>query len=303
MEAKVGKENFFCSRLSLETKEEMFGTVPRVDIWFLLEYKQAWSKKAFASSKIPEAIKKRFSEYLDSFPNSRLQLIKREMNAEDTIKLYVGVSRELEPKLFELSLSNYEEILSLDISAIIAGSSFLRKEPLFLICTHGTHDQCCGKFGMPIYMETSKRENGFLTWQCTHLGGHRFAANFLCLPYGIYYGRVRENDVGDIITECKNQNICLGIYRGRSCYSADAQAAEYFLRTNTGIRKILGLRLKEINKPDKDNSLVKFISELDEKVHLVHMQKNPSAIQNYTSCNDDEQSTIAQYRFIEYKTV
>ena len=299
----MSERNFFCSELSLATKEEMFGTVPRVDIWFLLEYKQSWDKKAFSCSKIPDVIKKRFSEYIGSIPNSRLQLIKRHKNPDDGIKFYIGVSQELEPKLFEFSLSKYEEILSWDIPAIISGSSSLRKEPLFLVCTHGTHDKCCGKFGMPLYMETVKQENGFLTWQCTHLGGHRFAANFLCLPHGIYYGRVRERDLGNLIREYKKQNICLEIYRGRSCYTSDAQAAEYFLRTSSGIRKIANLRLKGINKLDKNNSIIEFVSELDARVHLIHIERNSSALENYTSCSDDEKSLIAQYKFVGHKTL
>jgi len=303
---KLSKESFFCSALSLEAEEEMFATAPRVDVWLLLEYKQAWGEKAFPSSKLPEAVKKRFSEYLDSIiPNSRLQLIKRHNNPEDTIRFYIGVSDELKPKLFEFSLSNYEGVLSLNIPEIIAGrdSHFLRSEPLFLVCTHGTHDKCCGTFGVPVYMEAVKQENGFLAWQCTHVGGHRFAANFLCLPHGIYYGRVRESSVGDLIRDYKNGHISIKNYRGRSCYSPDAQAAEYFLRVNTSISEIPSFRLKEIKKTDKDNSIVEFISEMDGKIHLINIQRNPSALENYTSCKDKDKSPIAQYRLIEYRTL
>ena len=299
----MAKKNVLCSELSLATNEEMFGSAPRVDIWFLLEYKQPWSKKAFPSSKIPQVIKKRLSEYMESLPNCRLQLIKRQNDHEDTIKFYVGVSQELEPKLFEFSLSRYEDILSLDIIEILAGKFSSRKEPLFLVCTHGTHDRCCGKFGVPVYLEAARQENGFLTWQCTHLGGHRFAANVLCLPHGIYYGRVREGKLANLISEYKKQNICLETYRGRSCYDSYTQAAEYFLRTNTGIRQIATLRLKGINRLDKDNSIIEFASELDSKIHLMHIQQRPSAIESYTSCKDEDKSPIPQYRLIEYKTL
>ncbi len=288
--------------MSLEVKEGMFGTAPRVDLWFLLEYGKAWRKKAFPSSHIPDFVKERFFEVQDSIPNSRIQLIKRHKNPEKTIKFYIGVSHELEPKLYEFSLSDYEEILYLDIPSIISGSSYLKTEPLLLVCTHGSHDQCCGKFGINIYKESVKRENGFLTWQCTHLGGHRFAPNLLCLPHGIYYGRIGESGLENLISEYKNKNICLEYYRGRSCYTADVQAAEYFLRANSGITKISALHLMEIEKQDKNNSIVKFISKLDGKIHLIHIQQSQFTMKNYTSCNDTDTSDITQYHIIEHKT-
>ena len=300
MSPKSG-QNSFCSELSLEIKEQMFGTVPRVDVWFLIEYNQAWAEKAFLSSAIPEIVKKRVFEYLNSIPNSRLQLIKRHKSNEQGLKIYIGVSDELEPKLFELNLKSYEDILDLSIPEIISGNSSSRCEPIFLVCTHGAHDQCCGRFGVPVYMEARRQENGFLTWQCTHLGGHRFAANFLCLPHGIYYGRVRASNVSTIIKDYQNQCISLDMYRGRSCYNSDVQAAEYFLRIKTGIRIINYFRFIQMQKIDRDNSIFEFISLADEKKHVLTIHRNSFALENYTSCQDDAKSTIAQYKLVEYK--
>jgi len=200
------KQIFSCSALSMESDETIFGTVPRVDIWFLLEYRGAWSDKAFVTSEIPENVKKRINGCLDSIPNSRLQLIKRLDNAEKKLRFYVGVCDELEPKLYEFALSSYEELLDFEIDKFLKKESNLRKDPLFLVCTNGAYDKCCGKHGVPVYLETVKRENGFMAWQCTHLGGHRFAANFLFLPYGIYYGRVRETNVTKLIEDSMNQS-------------------------------------------------------------------------------------------------
>lgn len=300
---KEDMRNSPCSELSMNAQEEMFGTVPRVDVWFLLEYRQVWAEKAFQSSNIPENVKKHLSNYLESTPNSRLQLIKRHDRSSDLIKFYIALSDEKEPKLFEFNLSSHEDLLELDIPKILEGSSFLRKDPLILVCTHGTHDTCCGKFGVPVYMETARREKGFTTWQCTHLGGHRFAANFLCLPHGIYYGRVRESNVATLISEYHNQRIHLENYRGRSCYSNEIQAAEYFLRMQTGIKEISAFRLKETKNKDSDNSMIEFLSPTNGKTHLVHIQTDKKAISNFTSCKDKDKSPIAQYRLVDYKEI
>ncbi len=292
----------FCSELSMNAKEEMFGTVPRVDVWFLLEYRQAWADMAFPSSNIPDKVKRHLSNYLESIPNSRLQLIKRHDRSSDLIKFYLAVSDEIGPKLFEFDLSSYEDLLELDIPEIVAGSSFLRKDPLILVCAHGTHDTCCGKFGVPVYMEALKYESGFMAWQCTHLGGHRFAANILCLPHGIYYGRVRESDADDLIKEYQSQRIYLENYRGRSCYNNETQAAEYFLRMQTGIKDISAFRIKKTKK-DGDNSIIEFLSLINGKTYLVHIQIDENAISSYTSCKDKDKSTIAQYKLIECKEI
>jgi len=300
---KEDMHKFFCSELSIKAKEEMFGTVPRVDVWLLLEYRQAWAEKAFQSCNIAENVKKHLSNYLESTPNSRLQLIKRHDRSSDLIKFYLGDSDEIEPRLFEFTLSNYEDLLEFDIPKILDGSSFLRKDPLILVCAHGTHDTCCGKFGVPVYMEALKYESGFMAWQCTHLGGHRFAANILCLPHGIYYGRVRESDADDLIKEYQSQRIYLENYRGRSCYSNEVQAAEYFLRMQTGIKEISAFRLKETKNKDSDNSMIEFLSPTNGKTHLVHIQTDKNAISNYTSCKDNDKSLIAQYRLVDYKEI
>lgn len=293
--------NFYCSELSLQANEELPGTTPRVDVWFLLEYRGTWSDNAFITSKIPEKVKTRINDYLNSTPNSRLQLIKRHDNINDMVKFYVCVSDEIDPRLFEFDLRDYEELLSFDYDDIITSKYGVKKDPLFLVCTNGEYDKCCGKYGVPVYMEAVKHENGFTIWQTTHLGGHRFAANVLFLPYGIYYGRVRETNVPRLVDDSLKQRIRLEHYRGRSCYSKDVQAAEYFLRRKTGVNRVSAFRFKEIKNPDRENSIAEFVSLSDNRSHLIHIQRDKEAFMNYTSCKDREKSPVTQYRFVEIK--
>jgi hypothetical protein len=291
-------KNIPCLELSLNAREELFATAPRVDVWFLLEYRGHWSDSTFATSKIPENVKKRLNEHLENIANSRLQLIKRQNNPEELLKFYVAMSSELGPKVYEVDLTEYEDLLELDLSEILGNDLYLRKDPVFLVCTNGEYDKCCGKYGVPVYLEAVKNENAFATWQTTHLGGHRFAANVLFLPEGIYYGRVRGVDVSKLIMHFVNNDIDLEHYRGRSCYSKDVQAAEYFLRNLTGETEISAFQFKEAMNMGKEKLVFEFISKSDSKNHLLHIQKDKSAMLNYTSCGDNEKSPIAQYRLI-----
>jgi hypothetical protein len=219
------------------------------------------------------------------------------------LKFYVVLSDELDPRLYEVDLDKYEDLLELDLSRILGNALYLRNEPLFLICTNGEYDKCCGRYGAPVYMELASHENNYKTWQCTHLGGHRFAANVLFLPYGIYYGRVRQENVNDLIECSINKNIHLVHYRGRSCYSKDVQAAEYFLRTKTGIEEISAFRFINLKNPDRGTLFIEFISKSGGETHYVHIKKDKEAFMNYTSCGDDEKSPIAQYRLIDCKSL
>ena len=53
--------------------------------------------------------------------------------------------------------------------------------PLALVCTHGVHDVCCAVKGRPVAEALAARWPE-ATWECSHLGGDRFAPNVLLLP-------------------------------------------------------------------------------------------------------------------------
>ncbi len=233
------KRGTLCSLDSLESDEELYGTATTVETWLVLEYSGRWSGDAFRDSRIPDEVKAGIKRYLETFPNSRLQLVKKEKRSGDGIKLFIAHSREDDPVLREITLGGYEELLDSDIESVIRNLAAERTEPLFLMCTNGEYDQCCGKFGMPVYRDVAAGAHGRNAWQSTHIGGHRFASTFVCLPHGLYYGRIREGARADeIFSEYKQGRIDLGSYRGRSCYSPPVQAAEYFLRKETGVREI-----------------------------------------------------------------
>lgn len=292
------KRGTLCSLDSLEANEEMYGTASTVETWFVLEYKGRWSGDAFRDSKIPEAVKTAINRYIEGIPNSRIQLVKKEKRGGDGIKLFIAHSREKVPVLSEITLGGYEDLLDENIDVIIKDRSSEIKEPIFLICTNGEHDKCCGKFGMPVYKEVIEGVHCQRTWQTTHIGGHRFASTFVCLPHGLYYGRVREGKTAEeIFGEYKNGRIELGSYRGRSCYSAPAQAAEYFLRNETGVREITAFYLQGM-KVENEEIQVDFQSAHDEKIFNVKLRRLDTAFKILKSCGDKERSFIPQYRLL-----
>lgn len=292
------KRGTLCSLDSLEANEEMYGTATTVETWLVLEYNGRWSGDAFRDSRIPETVKAVIKRYLETFPNSRLQLVKKQEPGGDGIKLFIAHSREIDPILREITLGGYEDLLDEDIVAIIKDRGSELKEPIFLICTNGEHDKCCGKFGMPVYVEAAAGMYGQETWQTTHIGGHRFASTFVCLPHGLYYGRAREGKTAQqIFGEYKNGRIDLESYRGRSCYSAPVQAAEYFLRRETGIREISAFYLKDV-KESAGEINVEFLSAARGKIFQVNLRRLDNTFKILKSCGDKERSFIPLYRLL-----
>jgi hypothetical protein len=79
----------------------------------------------------------------------------------------------------------------LDAAAALAGASpgAARSQPVVLVCTHGVHDVCCALRGRPVAAALASRWPE-LVWECSHIGGDRFASNVVVLPDGFYYGNL-----------------------------------------------------------------------------------------------------------------
>jgi hypothetical protein len=61
--------------------------------------------------------------------------------------------------------------------------------PVVGVCAHGQHDTCCAVRGRPVGRALSERWPD-LVWECSHVGGDRFAGNVVVVPDGVYYGNL-----------------------------------------------------------------------------------------------------------------
>lgn len=64
----------------------------------------------------------------------------------------------------------------------------LVEQPDLHVCTHGTVDAACGKYGVPVYR--ALRHAGLRSWRTGHFGGHRFAATAVELPGGLLWAHL-----------------------------------------------------------------------------------------------------------------
>jgi hypothetical protein len=300
---------FYCSDLSRDVAERSFGTASIGDVWLLIEYREGWGAHAIEDSTLSPEVKRYLNKFCQLVPRARLLFIKQERLRRDALSCFVVRCRESAPSIVKFQISNYEELLHLDVAAIKAGDSLAGGErtdaPLYLVCTHGKRDKCCAKFGYALYK--SLRAEGATArehiWQSSHVGGDRFAANLICFPHGLFYAHVTPDAGRAILAEYERagRRLVLEGYRGRTCYSYPVQAAEFFIRQETGIDVIDELRYRRHERTGDKSWLVKFFESGAGKIHEAHVAARTSEFHNYITCNSTGEQRVVQYALESYR--
>ena len=133
-------------------------------------------------------------------------------------------------------LPDLEAVLDLDLARLRAGESLGLEPvegPVYAVCTHGRHDACCAERGRPVALALAKAEPD-RTWECSHIGGDRFAGNLVVLPHGLYYGRLDPQSAVALAATTAEGRLDLDRLRGRSTLAMPVQAAEIHLRRRLG---------------------------------------------------------------------
>ncbi|MEV8377208.1 sucrase ferredoxin [Kribbella sp. NPDC056861] len=102
-------------------------------------------------------------------------------------------------------------------------------DPIYLICAHGRHDACCAMRGRPAAAALSAAFPE-RTWECSHIGGDRFAANLVFLPHSIFYGHVPTEEAVSLATTYNEGFVVPKYLRGSGAHPAPVQAAQHFAR-------------------------------------------------------------------------
>jgi hypothetical protein len=248
----------FCSDISRENDEPLGATASRIDRWLLVEYRGLWSSKALPGSGLSDQVKSRLRELTSVEPHTRLLLIRRpDRRHHPSLAVYVADSRQGREQLGGLEIAHHEELRDLDPWSDAADV----ENSLFLACTHGKHDACCARYGRPLFEALSEQVDEESAWQCTHVGGDRFAGNAVCLPHGLYYGRVARDDVPALVDEHLAGRISLAHYRGRSCWPFAVQAAERQIRVEDGLVTLGDLALARVEHAE-DRWMIAFDTPL-----------------------------------------
>jgi hypothetical protein len=222
-----------CSSLSRAFAEEQVGTASRYRFWLMLEQPGPWGHDALVESRFPAEVGAEL-RLLAHRRDVRVLLIKhRQRTSDGARRCYAAFTGRRERHMVTFELDDPRRLLEMDLPDLIRrrfhGLGEPVPGPLYLVCTHGKHDACCARHGAPLYRALADFREGAV-WEATHVGGDRFAGNLVCFPHGLYFGRVGPGDARAVARAYAGGTIDLAFYRGRSAYSPEVQAAEYFLR-------------------------------------------------------------------------
>ena len=235
-------ERFFCADFSRWEQEPLGATASRIDHWLLVEYRGLWGPDALRASGLSDQVKRKLREQVRARPNTRLLFVRRpDRRGRPRLRAYAATSRAGEESLRCHALDSYEDLRALDLAS---GGEVL-DNPLFIVCTHGKHDPCCARYGRPVFEALAEQLDEEWVWQSTHVGGDRFAGNVVCLPHGVYYGRLDLEDAVELRDEHFAGRVVLEKYRGRSIFTFGEQAAERGLRERERILELEGIELVE----------------------------------------------------------
>jgi hypothetical protein len=233
--------DFRCSVAAESRGDDLAGTATTVSAFLLMEHAGPWGAQALRDSRLPAALGPALQRHA-ARARVRPLLIRRSGRTPPTdgVRLFVASTRADDPWVETAVVPDLEAVLDLDLVALAAGRSLGLERvdgPLFAVCTHGRHDPCCAERGRPVALALTDAEPE-ATWECSHVGGDRFAGNVLVLPHGLYYGRLDPASAVALATGHRAGRLDLEHLRGRSQLSMPAQVAEIALRRRLGESRI-----------------------------------------------------------------
>lgn len=230
----------YCSQIAQSENTPLYGTAAYFKVGLLIEYTNPWRNKALGNNDLPDEVNAWLDAQKAAIDGFRPFFIKRDKQLSATHPfgsgtVYLAITDSTQPRLYKFTIGSADDLMALDLAAIIAGTSDHQPvdDTVVAVCTNGTHDRCCAKFGLPVYQAFAKEE-GIEAWQVTHIGGHRYAATAIALPLGIVYGFLSPENVPVVAQTIHNKNVHLPTYRGRTFYRGYINAADYFIRKETG---------------------------------------------------------------------
>lgn len=220
-----------CSFAAEDRGDQLTGTAAPAAGMLLVEQPGPWGRQALLQSRLDPAVGAALSRRAAA-ASLRVLLIRRPGRAVDPARRRWALvdSRPGREVVRWGDFGEDAELLEVPLDGGAGSSSY---EPVYLVCVHGRHDACCAIRGRPVAAALAAARPDAV-WECSHVGGDRFAANLVALPHGLYYGRVTAANVLPVTEAYERGEVVLPLLRGRTTFAPAVQAAQQFARTELG---------------------------------------------------------------------
>lgn len=191
MPTVTAAERFFCADAARTRGDSLAGTAPYGSVWVLIEHRGGWPPNGFDGLDLEPHTKGLVFAAAHAV-RARVLLIRRHGRRSPEGPSRWAVLRHENSGAHRQQWGTWNRDQDLaEIAGALDDSApgELGGPPVVLVCAHGQHDTCCAVRGRPVGRALSERWPN-LVWECTHVGGDRFAANVVVAPDGVYYGNL-----------------------------------------------------------------------------------------------------------------
>lgn len=233
-----------CSDRSRERGDALGATGGLGRRWLLVEIDGPWGPHAFLDSALDRELGRAIALRAEGAGLRPVAIRRYGLRADErrertSLRWAIAETRPGREQIRWGTVSDPAELLELPLDGSAGEPS---ERPAYLVCTHARHDRCCAVRGRPVAASLAAAYPEE-TWECSHLGGDRFAATMILFPHGLYYGRVPAESAPDIAAAYQSGLLVPEHFRGRSAMSLAAQAAEDHARARLGEHHVDALSL------------------------------------------------------------
>jgi hypothetical protein len=283
-----------CSTGSRARAEPLTATASRVERWLLVEHRGAWGPESVPSSRLSPQLAHALAATAQA-AGARLLMVRRPKGVPHSTGrwVYAADSRPGSERLLARHVDKDVDLMHLVLPVGVGSSDEGWQTcdgPLYLVCTHGRHDRCCALLGRPVAQALAGAHPD-RTWEASHVGGDRFAANVVVLPAGTYLGRVEPDEVTGVVDDLEAGLLPAGRVRGRSSLPLPTQAAQAFAREALGRWGAADLDLVRQEGAGPDAWRVRLGGDADgsgpEVEVVVRYDRRGNGERHVLSCDDD----------------
>lgn len=216
------------------------GTAPQALQWFLMEHRGPWGPNALADSHVDPATVAALTDWADAVGGRILLIRPHGRTAPGHGRRWFRIDAQPGHESIRTGTFHAERALDPDLPGLEYPG------PLHLVCAHGKHDTCCAVRGRALAAALTSADPEH-TWECSHVGGCRFAPAVVLLPHGYVLGGAPAADAAALVAGYRAGVIDPRWLRGRSSLPPAAQAAQHHARAKTGALGVDALTPVEVS--------------------------------------------------------
>ena len=282
----------------------MAGTASTVRSFLFVEHPGPWGVDALRDARLPEGIGPELAART-KVTRTKVIMIRRpggSSRGTEGVRVFGAYTHHSRPWVETTVLDDLHGVHDLDLEALAAGRSMgldPHHDPVLAVCTHGRHDTCCAERGRPVAagLATAFPEE---TWEASHIGGDRFAANLLVLPYGLYFGRLDPASARAVARLLAAGELDLDHLRGRSGLATPLQAAEAALRRYVDERRLDAVRFVS---REVDGGRTEAVFDVDGRRYVVRVTSTRGSDLQMLTCRALRENPVMHHVVDEIRAV